>query len=178
MGELVGKQPEQRQEAPLTWKGRGLRTLGDIRTEMIDIHTRQNDQEAVEFMGSLQQRYGNTDAGVIAFQVSGFSETPDEMSGILGRFLQRDFTGEFHITEAPQDEYGNTANKPCIRTVRIAEGYQGRPHLEVLEPAELAKGWPTISPTAWRYFVVDGPARMLTRDEWTKLVDFKAPGSE
>jgi len=54
MGELVGKQPEQRQEAPLTWKGRGLRTLGDIRTEMIDIHTRQNDQEAVEFMGGRE----------------------------------------------------------------------------------------------------------------------------
>ena len=178
MRELPGRKPEQRPEAPFAWNGRALRTLGDIRTQMTDIHTRQSDEEAVGFMTSLRQRFGNTDAGVIAFQVSGFSETPDEMSGMLGRFLQRDVTGDFHITEAPQDEYGNTANTPCVRTVRIAPGYEGRPHLEVLEPAELAKGWPTISPTAWRYFVVDGPSRMLSREEWTELVDFKAPGAE
>lgn len=167
---------EQRVESPFTWKDRSLRSYGDIRREMVEINDHQDDKEAVEFMTALRQRFG-VNAEVTAFQISALNETPEAMAGMLTRFLQTDCTGDFHIIEAPEDEHGNTADKPCVRRVRIIDG-QGRPRLQVLAPEEIAKSWPTLSPIAWRYFVVDGPARMLPRDEWTNLVGFKTPGTE
>ena len=163
-------------EVPFTWGGKDLTNLGDIRTEMLDIVGRRDEKEAGEFMASFRRSYGN-DADASVFLLSGHSDSREEMVEMLDMFFQSDFSGEFFITEAPQDEYGNTAHVPVsISKVKIAEGYRGKPHLEVLEPLDVARKYRTFAPTAWRYIVVDGPARMMSREEWVDLVDFKAPG--
>lgn len=156
---------------PFIWRGQELKTMGQIKDMMAEV---TDPAEAQTFTTALRESFGTPDADVAIFQIAAFTGKAASMKETLGRFLQGDFSGDFFITEAPE-EYGNTANKPCVRRVRIAEDSTGYPQLNVLEPAEIAKGWPSISPTAWRYFVVDGPARMLNREEWARLVGFERP---
>lgn len=163
-------------EAFLSWNGKELKTLQDVREEMVRINKMKDDKEAAEFRAAYVGKFGRQAEGAI-FYLSGLSETAGEMADMLSRFTQRDCNGEFHIIELPEDEFGNTANKRCIRKVKIIEGYRGMPELQTLEPKYMAEGWPTISPHAWSYFVIDGPARMLTRKEWANLVDFKYSSS-
>lgn len=158
--------------SPFSWGGRELRNNGQIRETMVGI---TDPAEAHAFITAFRDRNG-INADVTVFQMAALAESRDQMVGLLNKFLGRDFSGEFFITEAPQDEYGNTANKPCIRKVRIAEPPVGKLlDLEILEPEEIAKGWPRVFPLAWRYFPVAGPARMLSRPEWKELVGFKDP---
>lgn len=157
---------------PFTWRGQELRTIGQIKGMMSEV---TKPAEAQSFTTAFRESLGTPDADVTIFQIAAYTGKAASMRETLGRFLQGDFSGDFFITEAPGDEYGNTANKPCVRRVRIAEDSTGYPQLNVLEPAEIAKEWPSISPTAWRYFVVDGPARMLNTEEWARLVGFERP---
>ncbi len=158
---------------PLEWEGTEIKRNKDI----FDTIKSLSPDKAKEFTTALREKYGKTDADSLIF-IGAFitTKTGRESASILSKMLGGDFSGEFYITEAPQDKYGNTAMDPSILKVKIVEHKVGSRRdisLDVLGPNEISSKWHSISPRAMRYFPVDGPERKLTRDEWTKLVDFK-----
>jgi hypothetical protein len=150
-----------RRESILTWKGRELENLGNVSTEMFAIN---NNDDAAEFAARFREGYGDTWANIIIFKVCSWCKTGSEMIQMLTRFTQRDCTKDIFIVEVPK----------CIIKVHITDnGFQGAPSLNVLDPKEISIELPHLDPRAGSYFVIDGPARMLTHDEWACLVNDK-----
>lgn len=87
---------------------------------------------------------------------------------------------KFYV-ELPADKYGNTATAlpHAVIEGRIVQGgpdahpftNPARKALLFTAPAELAAQWPGMYTDLYGgYAEVEGPARMLTRDEWRHLV--------
>lgn len=85
----------------------------------------------------------------------------------------------FYI-ELPGDEGGNTALPWAVIEGRLVQGgtpeaghfsNPGRQALLFDGPAEITRHWPGMYTDAYGgYAEVDGPARMLSREQWTALV--------
>ena len=83
----------------------------------------------------------------------------------------------FYI-ELPGDEYGNTALPKAVVEGRIVQGgteagfsNPARMALLITAPPEVASRWPGMyTDTYGGYAEVEGPARMLSRDEYDAII--------
>lgn len=75
----------------------------------------------------------------------------------------------------PSDEYGNTSYTPAVIEGEIIERLGGFTSIKVIAPPEFRDKWPTVSEDF--FMETEGPARMLTRDEWKDVVGWSDPTS-
>lgn len=152
----------------LTWRERDITTLRELRDMMLSI---ADTVEAAAFVAAFREKWKqHTDRNM--FLAAAFCDTSDQTVALLSRFSGRDCTGEFFVVRAPQDKWGNTGMGYCVMKVRLVDAGSGGSNMEILEPPDIATKWSRFSCRAADYQVVDGPARMLTRDEWETLTGF------
>ena len=76
------------------------------------------------------------------------------------------------ITFLPADQYGNLPYGCVVLEVTQETKQVGNVNnesLNVLAPSSFA--WKSIDPTRYPWIEVDGPARLLTDDEWYTLIE-------
>lgn len=157
----------------MEWNGKKLSTYGDIRTAMHEILT---DADAATFMQLLREEYPDQ-AEAFVFYLSCFDSLKEQVVTLVQRFLHRDCSGTFFIVPTAANQYGNVAYFRCIMEVELGEEPPHRLFLRVLAPEKMATTWPTISPTASSYRIVEGPARLLTFAEWADITGFSPKGT-
>jgi hypothetical protein len=81
--------------------------------------------------------------------------------------------------EPPQDEDGNTYLKLSVIEARLEpynDGFRDRERVHIIAPAELVS-WSGTPRDIYGWVETEGPARMLTRDEWERLTGFSGEGA-
>lgn len=153
------------------WCGQELATKGEIREVVRTITT---DEDAMQFTAALREQWGANNADSYILACASFMGNLEEVALFVNKFFQIKSLESFHLAEAPGDEHGNTGYPRSVIEVRLIDR-DGYLSLQIIGPAEIANRWPSRR-LMDRYRLVDGPARMLSRDEWETLVEFKVAG--
>lgn len=151
----------------MLWKGQLLTNYKEVFGVLKQIDTQE---EADHLMELASEAYGPS-SKVVLFRIASYIDSIERLTRVLGLLFKLDFNEPFFVVEGPVDEFGNTGMVPSVIKVQIVVD-DGFLDFKILGPTELTRKG-SLLPHVFNYNIVEGPARMLDRDEWAQLVGFK-----
>ncbi len=145
----------------IIWKGHEIKSHRDMISLMRKIH---DEKEVKHFLVLLQASLGVKSIHSFIFQLA--AQTNDKlMKELIQRFLDKDCNDEFYVIQGPTQD--KNPKQEAILKVRIIM-VDDRVFLSVIEPTNYP--WCRLNPRKNHYLIIDGPARILTHNEWVNIL--------